>query len=214
MLTVADAWMSLSRHLALRLTAELGVGVKHVLPRRHRADPAARNAAVAERLAGEGTFEAVLRIPDTAGDLTVIADVRTNRIRCRTTLDAPSEGTAGRRLSWLLRQLADAPGDVRIEAVFSVRGNEACEHLETVRENPKALTDGRSGEIVSFSLEQSFPMGNRRSGSGTAATFIASVTAATDAFYGSVVQPLRGWVPPAPKQLEPADADTVTSVDA
>ncbi|MGV9543517.1 TerD family protein [Nocardia beijingensis] len=213
-LTVADAWMSLSRHLALRLTAELGVGVKHVLPRRHRADPAARNAAVAERLAGEGTFEAVLRIPDTAGDLTVIADVRTNRIRCRTTLDAPSEGTAGRRLSWLLRQLADAPGDVRIEAVFSVRGNEACEHLETVRENPKALTDGRSGEIVSFSLEQSFPMGNRRSGSGTAATFIASVTAATDAFYGSVVQPLRGWVPPAPKQLEPADADTVTSVDA
>ncbi|MEU1960214.1 TerD family protein [Nocardia sp. NPDC019304] len=213
-LTVADAWMSLSRHLALRLTAELGVGVKHVLPRRHRADPAARNAAVAERLAGEGSFEAVLRIPDTVGDLTVVADVRTNRIRCRTTLDAPSEGTAGRRLAWLLRQLVDAPGDVRVEAVFSVRGNEACEHLDTVRENPKALTDGRSGEIVSFSLEQSFPMGNRRSGSGTAATFIASVTAATDAFYGSVVQPLRGWVPPAPKQPEPAETGVMTSVDA
>ncbi len=57
-------------------------------------------------------------------------------------------------------------------------------------------------------------MGNRRSGSGTAATFIASVTAATDAFYGSVVQPLRGWVPPAPKQPEPVEADAMTSVDA
>ncbi|BDT91946.1 stress response protein, TerZ- and CABP1 [Nocardia sputorum] len=213
-LTVADAWTSLSRHLALRLTAELGVTVKHILPRRHRTDPSARTAAVAERLAGEGTFEAVLQIPDTAGDLMVIADVRTNRIRCRTTLDAPSEGGAGRRLSWLLRQLEDAPGDVQVEAVFSVRGNEACEHLDTVRGNPKVLTQGRAGEIVSFSLEKTFPMGNRRSGSGTAATFIASVTAATDAFYGSVVQPLRGWVPPAPKQPEPSNAEGVARVDA
>lgn len=29
---VADTWVSLSRHLALRLTAELGVTVKHILP--------------------------------------------------------------------------------------------------------------------------------------------------------------------------------------
>ncbi|MCP2320006.1 Stress response protein SCP2 [Nocardia amikacinitolerans] len=204
-LTVADTWVSLSRHLALRLTAELGVTVKHVLPRRHRTDPTARNAAVAERLAADGTFEAVLRIPDTAGDLVVIADVRTNRVRCRTVLDAPNEGSSGRRMTWLLRQLAEAPGDVQVEAVFSERGNEACEHLATVRANPKVLTDGRSGAIVSFSLEQSFPMGNRRA--GTAASFITSVTSATDAFYGSVVQPLRGWVPAAPKQPEQVQSE-------
>ncbi|WP_433683421.1 TerD family protein [Nocardia sp. CA-119907] len=211
-LTVADKWASLSRHLALRLTAELGVTVKHILPRRHHSDPAARSAAFVERLAADGTFEAVLRIPDTAGDLVVVADLRTNRIRCRTTLDAPNEGTAGRRLSWLLRQLADAPGDVQVEAVFSERGNEACEHLDRVRADPKVLTAGRTGAIVSFSLERAFPMGNRRS--GTAASFIASVTTATDAFYGSVVQPLRGWVPAAPKQPEPATSDGVLSVDA
>ncbi|MGV9720120.1 hypothetical protein [Nocardia beijingensis] len=40
------------------------------------------------------------------------------------------------------------------------------------------------------------------------------MTAATDAFYGSVVQPLRGWVPPAPKQAELVEADAMTSVDA
>ncbi|AYF79660.1 TerD family protein [Nocardia yunnanensis] len=209
-LQVADAWVSLSRHLALRLTAELGATVKHVLPRRHRTDPAARNAAVAERLATDGSFEAVLRIPDTAGDLSVIADLRTNRIRCRTTLEAPNEGTAGRRLSWLLKQLQDAPGDVRVEAVFSERGNEACELLSTVRENPKVLTQGRAGEIVSFALEQTFPMGSRRS--GTAASFISSVTSATDAFYGSVVQQVREWVPAAPKQSEssPSEGDTAS----
>ncbi|MEU1210579.1 TerD family protein [Nocardia sp. NPDC005825] len=210
-LQVADTWSSLCRHLALRLTAELGVTVKHVLPRRHRSDPAARNTAVAERLANDGTLEAVLQIPDTAGDLVVVAELRTNRVRCRTTLDAPNEGTAGRRLTWLLKQLQDAPGDVQVEAVFSEPGNEACEHLATVRENPKILTQGRSGEIVSFALVQTFPLGNRRS--GTAASFIASVTSATDTFYGSVVQPLRGWVPAAPKQPEPPQSDAGTGAE-
>lgn len=204
--SVAERWVSLSRHLALRFTAELGVTVKHVLPRRFRSEPAARNAAVAERLATDGTFEAVLEIPDTAGDLVVVADIRTNRIRCRTTVTAPSDGTNTRRLSWLLRQLPDAPGQVQLEAVFSADGNEACEHLHVVRDNPKVLTTGRSGDIVSFTLEQVFPMGSRRS--GTAASFISSVTTAADAFYGSVVQPLRVWVAPAPKQataVQPED---------
>ncbi|MFQ6225701.1 TerD family protein [Nocardia sp. NPDC002869] len=198
---VAERWVSLSRHLALRLTAELGVTVKHVLPRRHAADPAARNAAVAERLAAEGVFEAVLRIPETAGDLVVVADIRTNRIRSRISVAAPGEGTSSRRLSWLLKQLAEAPGSVQVEAVFSERGHTTCEHLDAVRADPKALTTGRTGEIVSFTLEQSFPMGNRRS--GTAASFITSVTSSVDDFYGKVVQPLREWTPAAPKQAEP-----------
>ncbi|WP_209890681.1 TerD family protein [Nocardia goodfellowii] len=209
-LAVAETWVSLSRHLALRLTAELGVTVKHLLPRKHRADPAARNAAVAERLAAEGVFEAVLQIPDTAGDLVVMADMRTNRVRCRTTLPAPDEGPAGRRVSWLLRQLPDAPGDVQVEAVFAEPGNEACEHLSTLRANPKALTANRAGAVVSFTVEKAFPMGNRRS--GTAASFIASVTSATDSFYGSVVQPLRGWVVAAPKQPEPVRFDAGADV--
>ncbi|MFE5477354.1 TerD family protein [Nocardia sp. NPDC056541] len=204
-LTVADTWVSLCRHLALRLTAELGVEVKHVLARKFHADPAVRAAAVAERLATDGSFEAVLRIPDTAGDLTVIADVRTNKVRCRTTIAAPDEGTQGRRVSWLTKQLTDAPGRVQVEAVFAERGNETCEFLDTVRTTPKSLIDGRTSPIVSFTLEQTFPMGNKRS--GTAASFIASVTTATDAFYGAVMQPLREWVPAAPKQagLDPTE---------
>ncbi|MGW0325377.1 TerD family protein [Nocardia sp. NPDC003183] len=204
-LTVADTWVSLCRHLALRLTAELGVEVKHVLARKFHADPAVRAAAVAERLATDGSFEAVLRIPDTAGDLTVIADVRTNKVRCRTTIAAPDEGTQARRVSWLTRQLTDAPGRVQVEAVFAERGNETCEFLDTVRTTPKSLIDGRTSPIVSFTLEQTFPMGNKRS--GTAASFIASVTTATDAFYGAVMQPLREWVPAAPKQagLDPTE---------
>lgn len=199
-LAVSNTWVSLSRHLALRLTAELGVTVKHIVSRRYSNDAAARNAAVAERLAADGTFEAVLRIPETAGDLSVVADVRTNKIRCRTTIDAPDEGTSSRRLSWLLKQLKEAPGEVQVEARFSEPGNEACELLDNVRASTKILTDGRVGHIVSFGLEQTFPMGHRRS--GTAASFVDSVTSSTDAFYGAVVQQLREWVPAAPQQSD------------
>ncbi|WP_245721650.1 hypothetical protein [Nocardia crassostreae] len=181
-----------------------------MLPRRHHTDREARNAAVAEQLAGDGAFEATLHIPDTAGDLIVVADVRTNEIRCRITLEAPNEGTSGRRLSWLLKQLPEAPGELQIGVAFSEKGNETCELLAAVRADSKVLTEGRTGSIVSFTLEQAFPMGSRRS--GTATSFITSVTEATDAFYGSVVQPLRGWVPAAPKQPEPSadDAALVT----
>ncbi|MFE9576689.1 TerD family protein [Nocardia sp. NPDC006044] len=205
-LIVADTWVSLSRHLALRMTARLGMTVNYVLSRRHRADPAARNAAVAERFAADGTFEAVLRIPDAAGDLVIVADVRTNRIRCRTTLDAPTEGTPGRRLSWLIKQLDNAPDDVQVEVVFAERGTEACELLRTGRANPKVLTVGRTAPIVSFALEQNFPMGNRRS--GTAASFVTSVKSATDIFYGSVVRPLRGWAPATPKHSAVSGTDS------
>ncbi|MFE1591946.1 TerD family protein [Nocardia sp. NPDC058705] len=197
---VADTWVSLCRHLALRLTAELGVEVKHVLARKFNADPTVRAAAIAERLATDGSFEAVLRIPDTASDLTIVADIRTNKVRCRTTIAAPDEGTPARRVSWLTKQLTDAPDRVQVEAVFAERGNETCEFLDTVRSNPKSLLDGRTSALVSFTLEQAFPMGNKRA--GTAASFITSVTTATDTFYGSVMQPLREWVPAAPKQTD------------
>ncbi|MBX4170961.1 TerD family protein [Rhodococcus sp. DMU2021] len=200
-LTVASTWVALARHLALRFTAELGVPVTHVLPRRFTTDPDARNASIADRLATDGVFEAVLRIPDTAGDLVVSADLRTNKVRCRTTVDAPDEGTSRKRVSWLVKQLKTAPGNVQLEAAFSVRGNEACEHLDTVRADPRVLTEGRAGDIVSFTLEQTFPLGSRRS-SGTATGFITSVTASADVFYGEVVQPLRVWVPAAPQQTE------------
>jgi stress response protein SCP2 len=78
---VADAWTRLVRHLCLRLSADLGVKVAHILPRRLAADPAARVQAVVAGLVSAGTLDAVLRVPDAAGPITVTADVRTTHVR-------------------------------------------------------------------------------------------------------------------------------------
>ncbi|KIQ20469.1 TerD family protein [Rhodococcus sp. MEB064] len=201
---VADKWLSLSRYLSQRLTAELGVPVRHVLPRRLVNDPTQRTAFFVDKLASEGTLDASFRVPETAGDLDVSVDLRANRVTCQTTVTAPDEGSTTKRLSWIMKQLGSAPEDLLVEAVFSEHGVVACETLATVRATPKALTEGRQGHIVKFSLTRITTMGSKRS--GTASGFVTSVTAAVDVFYTDVLQTIREWVPAAPEPVDPPES--------
>jgi hypothetical protein len=93
--------------------------------------------------------------------------------------------------------LKDAPEDVLVEAVFADVSEVSCENLATVRADTKSLTSGRVSELRRFTLTSPSKMGSKRS--GTAASFIGSVTDGIDAFYRDVVQPLKPWVPSAPE---------------
>lgn len=198
--SIADSWIALARNLALRFTAELGVSVKHVLPRRAVNDASYRTELTVEELANDGTFTAVLRIPDAAGQLKIIADMRTNKITCSTQVTAPDEGTAGKRVTWMLRQLKNAPADLLIEATFTAPASSTCEPHTAVRVTPRILCDNQSGQLHSFTLMRTFALGGKRA--GTAASFIGSVTHSAETFYADVIQPVREWVPAAPKASE------------
>ncbi|MGB2721237.1 MAG: TerD family protein, partial [Rhodococcus sp. (in: high G+C Gram-positive bacteria)] len=110
-----------------------------------------------------------------------------------------------RRAAWLLKQLKNAPADILVEAVFSDPGEISCENLATVRADTKSLTAGRISELQYFTLTSPTKMGSKRSGS--AASFIGSVTDGLDAFYRDVVQPLKPWVPSAPESSSTDNAD-------
>ena len=204
---VADSWTRLVRHLCLRLSSELGVTVTHALPRKLAADPLARIAAIVARLAGEGVLDAVLKVPLAAGLVTVTADLRTSQVRVSVHLQAPQEGTGQRRVSWLLRQLRDAPDDLLVEALFTTRPDSACEKLGDIRENPGALLPDRAAEVASFRLTATSTMGTKRS--GVRGTFVHSVVTSVEAFYSTVVQPLKPWVPAAPKLPEDVTTDAL-----
>lgn len=195
--TVADSWARLVRQLSLRLTAELGVPVTHVLPRRLASDPAARTAAAVEQLASDGTLQATLRVPGAAGALTVVADLRTSRVRVSASIPAPREGGPQRRISWMLRQLQGAPDDTLVDVHYSGAVSDTCERLGDVRESSAGLVSERSGEVVSFELTTVAPLGTKRS--GVKGAFIPSVIGTTETFYSTVLQPLRAWVAPAPR---------------
>jgi hypothetical protein len=184
----------------LRFTAELGVSVKHVLPRRAVSDAGYRTELTVEELANDGTFTAVFRIPDAAGHLRIIADMRNNKVACSTQITAPDEGTAGKRVTWMLRQLKNAPADLLIEATFTGPTSSTCEPHVAVRATPRILTDNQSGQLHSFTLMRTFALGGKRA--GTAASFIGSVTHSAETFYADVIQPVREWVPAAPKASE------------
>lgn len=211
---VALAWVRLVRVLSLRMSAELGVAVAPVLPRRLASDGAARVAAVTDHLVSEGRLETTLRVPGAAGPLGVVADLRTGQVRTSTRIKAPQEGGAQRRVTWLVRQLKDAPGDVLVDVAFTGRTTTTCEPLSRVREDPGVLVPERGVDVASFTLTRSTPMGTKRS--GTRGAFIPSVVEAAEGFHATVVQPLRAWVPPVPQTVQdgvPAEPEVAAPVD-
>ncbi|MCO7219383.1 TerD family protein [Klenkia sp. PcliD-1-E] len=203
-----DAWIRLVRQLCLRLTAELGVDVAHVMPRKLATDPAARTRAGVETLAASGRLEATLRVPGAAGPLDLVADLRTGQVTTSTRVSAPQEGTNHRRIAWLVKQLTAAPADLLVEADYAGETAPTCEQLQLVRTDHACLSPVGRAPLVAFNLARSVSMGTKRS--GVRGAFIPSVVSAVESFYSDVVQPVRPWVARAPRLPEdPADVPDI-----
>lgn len=207
---VADAWLRLVRWLSLKLTADLGVSVASVMPRKLAGDPVARRQAVVAKLAGDGVLDATLRVPGAVGPVSVLADVRVGQVRTSVEVAAPQEWNSTRRVAWLLRQLGEeAPGDLLVEAIFAGRADTACERLADVRAKPALLVGDRALDIRAFRLTGCASLGQRRS--GVRGAFVPTVVGSVETFYRGVVQGLRPWPSPAPKL--PADTADDTAAD-
>ncbi|WP_199521661.1 hypothetical protein [Jiangella anatolica] len=203
---VASRFDALLRFASLRLGRQLGTEVTPVLSRKELAEPSLRTQWLIENLAEHATLTGAIRIPDTVGELVVTADLRAGRITCHVDVDAPREGRQTTRVNWLVRQLKSAPADLRVEAyVMHGRGAGAAELLSAVREDPGVLVSDPAKELRSFRVAQVLPMGGKR-GRGRG-TFIDSVLAAVDTFYGEVVQHLKAWSA-APPRLRPEPEPT------
>lgn len=61
--------------------------------------------------------------------------------------------------------------------------------------------------MANFRLTATSAMGTKRS--GVRGAFVLSVTSSVEAFYATVVQPLKPWVPAAPKLPEDVTTDAL-----
>ncbi len=188
---------ALLQYLALRLGRRLGIDVSAVIDRKNSSNPSAHLADRMKDLAASGTVSGSLRIPNAVGPLVVTADLRANIVTSHVEIDAPKEGRQTTRVNWLLRQLRDAPGGVRVEsfAIRSRTGN--AELLSAAREDPKLLAPDAAKDLRSFRVAIDSKAGAKR-GSGQG-SFIDSVVKSVDQFYGEVMQNLKSWTPTAPK---------------
>jgi hypothetical protein len=211
---VVSRWEQLLRFAALRLERDLGSGVQVGLSRREQADPTVRTAALAGELVSNGTLSGVLRVPNTVGDLRILADLRTGRCTIEVDVAAPSEGRPLTRVNWLIRQLIDAQDAVRIDAFTHMGRTSTSELLKVIRSNPAVLVVDPKSDIRRFRIVATSQLGTKR-GVGRGA-FIDSVLGAIDGYYKTVLQGIRPWIAKAPQLAKPgsllAEAGVDTSV--
>ena len=204
--SVAERWDQFSSALALSLAQELGANIQPQRPRGQTTPERLEESLKA--LAEQGELTTTLRIPDAIGPMTIRADLRSQQTLTSVSFDAPKEGTQRGRFGWLIRQLRDAPDDLRLEAGFPNARSTTAATLGEIRENPKALEyeqDSRRPPKA-FVLTSCQPMGKKR---GRAeGSFVRETSAQVISFYSELVQNLKPWQAPAPKvhSVHPTDA--------
>jgi hypothetical protein len=194
---VASRWEQFVQYLALGLCQDLGRDVDAAWPR--KLDPAARLSMIARTLVDSGRLEATIRVPDAAAPIDLAADLRTRLFTTSVELGAPHEGRPKTRISWLLRQLRDAPDTLRVEARYPNVKEPVSAALKEVRDHPDRLlfaSDPKREPRV-FRVTLCRELGIKRGKSQ--GSFVAESKKQALDFYRETVQGLRTWSPSAPR---------------
>jgi len=198
--SVAERWEEFLQYLALSLSQDLGQHVTIVRARRQTTT--SRIDETTRAMASEGHMTGAFRIPGAIGDVTLTADLRTRQTLTSVTFPAPSETRQRTRITWLLRQLKEAPRELRIDAAYKSIRQTVAGLLEQVAEQPDLLLceqDPRR-ELRSFTLTLSRRLGQKRG--RDEGSFVRETRHQLVDFYGDLVQNLKPWQAPAPKLRE------------
>ena len=207
---VAERWEQFTQYLCLGLSQDLGENVTVVRPRRQTT--AMRLDEIVRGLTAEGRLTATLRVPGAIGDLGLCADLRTRQTLTSVSFGAPSEMRAKPRINWLLRQLRDAPTDLRIDVSYPSARQTAAGLLSDVVEAPDRLLyeqDPRR-EPRSFELTLTRKLGQKRG--RDEGSFVRETRNQIVDFYGDLVQDLKPWQARAPRLRDDDDDDTPSAV--
>lgn len=194
---VAERWDQFVDYLSLGLSQDLGRDVKPVRPRKQTSE--VRLDAAVQQLAEAGTLQGTIKVPDAVGPITVQADLRTRKVSTSVAVDAPREGRALTRVKWVLKQLPDAPDDLRVDVSFTGSRETTSLLLAEAQEYPQRLlssTDAKR-DPRTFILTLTRPMGTKR-GKGEKSFVLETRQQAVD-FYRRIVQGLRSWQATAPR---------------
>jgi hypothetical protein len=193
----SEHWMQFVDYLALSLSQELGREVTPFRPPKQTT--AARLEMLVHGVAENGCLTGGLRIPDAIAPVAIRADLRARQVTTSVTLDAPREGRPSKRINWLLRQLRDADPNLRVEVAFANVKETTSLLLHEAAEYPQRLLSPSDPkrEPRKFTIALTRPMGLKN---GKAqGSFVGETREQVVAFYGGLVQILKGWRPPAPK---------------
>jgi hypothetical protein len=198
---VESRWEQFVEYLSLGLTQDLGRQVEPQWPR--NLDANARRELQIRSLVDGSKLSASIRVPNAAAPIDLEADLRGRLFRTSIVLQAPREGRPKTRISWLLRQLADAPAVLHIEVRYPNQKEPSSCSLKEAKAKPDLLlyAPDLKREPSSFRLTMSKDLGPKR-GRG-AGSFVLESKQQTSEFYRGIVQSLRAWSAAPPKLPAP-----------
>jgi hypothetical protein len=204
---VVSAWHQEVRDLVLQMSRRIGVGVELRLPRSHVSDPEKRLKYSIDELCETGALNDSLIIPNTASDITLVADLRARCIRISMKMEAPKDKQSSKaRLNWLLRQLKDIEEQgIQIGLSWVARSGSSYFSLSELRERPEVAYEGKPDhEIRSFEITTMSKSARRFNGRKT---FIEDIETMVPRFYEFLGQHLRAWNPSPPKPVHSVAKD-------
>lgn len=194
-------WFEEERDLCLQLSRHVGQPVETVIERKLRDDPTARLKYGINNLVADRSLTSAFRIPDSAGDIEVKADLALRTVSASMRIKAPQDRKSTKaRVNWLLRMLKEDDARILILAHWPGRAPATDAALSLLREDPEALqSDNGDATPHAFEVRLVERLGKRFAGSRT---FIEDVERIVPAFYDLVGQHLRAWQPPPPKPVK------------
>ena len=204
---VADRWDQFVEYVALGLSQELGTDVSVVAARKQTRTQ--RLEELAKALVTSGQLTGALKIPGAIAPLELTADLGRRQVETSVTVTAPKEGRPSARLNWILRQLRDAPADLRVTVSFEGARETTTGSLAEARENAKLLLSQADPKRCprAFTITLVRAMGTKR-GKGRG-SFIGDTRHQAFDFYRETVQLLRPWQTRAPRLREEEDVEPI-----
>ena len=189
--SVSEHWEQFLDYLALGLSQDLGRDVQPVRSRKE--DLRSRLDKCVRELVESGCLQGAVQVPDAVAPVVFVADLRARQLTTSVVLDAPREGRPASRVNWIIRQLKNAPADLRVTtSFFNVRETTSL-LLGDIRENPRGLlspTDPQRAPRC-FELALTRPLG-LKTGKGRG-SFVRETRRQVIDFYREVIQNLKAW---------------------
>jgi hypothetical protein len=201
-------WFEEERDLNLQLSRHVGQPVETIIERKLKDDPVGRLKAGISKLVDKERLESVYRIPDSAADIEVIADLTRKTVTAGMKIKAPLDRKSTKaRTNWLLKMLKEDDDRIMVRAHWPGRASATMKALSVLRENPDAFqSENKDTAPHAFEVFLVESLGKRFAGRRT---FIEDVEKIVPDFYDLVGQHLRAWQasPPRPLKARPSSIE-------